>query len=128
MAPVELIRTSPPPYILSPSSAALRPLLQRRLACALVYSRCHDAGQFLWPDDNQRHDPNYDELASVKIEHQKTSLKKRVSQLTGDFGAGICGPRPPRLAHGRIFNFGIGPPAVQLRLRVSGSLAWSAAV
>src|ERR1700757_20557 len=95
MAPVELIRTSPPPYILSPSSAALRPLLQRRLACALVYSRCHDAGQFLWPDDNQRHDPNYDELASVKIEHQKTSLKKRVSRLTGDFGAGICGPRPP---------------------------------
>jgi hypothetical protein len=37
----------------------------------------HDARKFLWPDDNQRHDSEYDELAGVKIEHQKTSPYRR---------------------------------------------------
>jgi hypothetical protein len=35
----------------------------------------HNARKFLRPDDDQRHDPDDDELARVKIEHEETSLK-----------------------------------------------------
>jgi hypothetical protein len=35
----------------------------------------HNARKFLRPDDNQRHNPNDDELAGVKIEHAETSLR-----------------------------------------------------
>jgi hypothetical protein len=56
----------------------------------------HDARKFLRPDDNQRHDPDYDKLAGVKIEHQKTSLKTYRRFCEQVFGlTGICGPRPP---------------------------------